>query len=218
MISRKIAQTALASALVFTMCTAAMCEMGSDDSDNKGDGESGGGSGDGTGSTNQGGSGNAPSGNGGSGNDGSAGGNDSECTELVPHVKWSECQFLNPSNSQYVLYDCETTMSFGNSKPDSLEIVLRKGMYGTFEVGVGSGANDPIASGGSQHQQMVFLNVDCEKVDYVDECEKMYLPESGAITVMPSEIPTFHNVRLREFNENSNSFVANSECYGLELR
>ena len=201
MVSRRIAQTALASALVFTMCTAAMCEMVSDDSDNKGDGDSGGGSNDGTASANPGGSVDTPNGNGG-------GNPSSDCSEIV-----IDEGLLCPLNSSsFVHLDADIVRpQIGSACPDALSGFFKKGLSGLFDI---ASFSDDIAGWNSDYQFSI-------KVDNCDDesgYKRWFVGKTGSVVI--SSIPDayfveFRDVRFYEVDRDNEVYLSSSECYSL---
>ena len=205
MISRRIAQTAMASALAFTMCTAALCEMASDDSDeNKGNDVSVDGSGDGTGSANQEGNGDTHGGNGGTGT-----GATGRCTEITAIEQAWLLGLDQPGSPAGVMYRV-VSPNIGDTRLDVLAASLRKGEFGWFELN--RGINDLVEpSDGSLHH-IVWLNTDCE--EYWGPCERRFTALSGSIFVDSwYSITAFNNVVFYENHLDSGTYLTDGECF-----
>ena len=221
MLSRRIAQTAMASALAFTMCTAALCEMATDDSDNNGDGDTEGGSGNGTGSANQGGTGNTPNGNDGAGNN-----SGSDCTPIVVD---DGVQYVGGTYSVYAAQWSILEPDIGSPNDDNhydtMNLVWNPKESGWHDLG--SPANDPTLPATGVHQTLE-LYANCVVGSGLGDCERTFRAKSGHAYIVSSGesvgesgIAKFRDVRFYEYKYDADSdtfaWLPNTECYGLNM-
>ena len=179
-----------------------MCDMDDDTDDDRGSDDSSGGSCSGSGSSDQGSSGNTPNGSSGAGNSSS-----SDCIEL----EFGRGNYETLSYIDFGFYGFVTIPNIGGTKPDTIGFSIIKGESGTYDIG--SASSSPFLG-----VPNVRLHVDCDEELASRDCKRHFAARSGAMSVH-SDIASFDNVRLYEYrdNDDTQTFLSNSECYGLGL-